>query len=83
MVNLAQYSRTPLDHYADMSNDSAMLHANWVAAQDTDRFQKLLNAETEDGQYNVLTALLSRAGEKLEKERFTLTVVHGQTETLG
>jgi len=83
MVNPAQYSKAPLDHYAGMRNDSAMLHANWIAAQDTDRFQKLLNAETEDGQYNVLTALLSRAGEKLEKERFTLTVVHGQTETLG
>jgi hypothetical protein len=51
-----------------MSDEAAMLHAKWVTAQDSRRFQELLNAETEDGQYNILIALLSRtAADKPKK----------------
>jgi hypothetical protein len=64
-----------------MDNDSAMLHAKWVTTQDADRFQELLNAETEDGQYNVLIELLSLAADQPEKQRFTLTSMHDQSET--
>jgi hypothetical protein len=55
-------------HSAVMSDEAAMLHAKWVTAQDSRRFQELLNAETEDGQYNILIALLSRtAADKPKK----------------
>jgi hypothetical protein len=50
-----------------MKNDSAMLHAKWIIAQGTDRFRDLLNVETEDGQYNILIALLSGTAEQPQK----------------
>ena len=41
--------------------------ADWVATQDMDNFQERLNAETEDGKYEILAQLLSRRLEQLKK----------------
>jgi hypothetical protein len=38
--------------------------ASWVARQDDDHFQERLNAETEDGKYEILAHLLSREQRK-------------------
>ena len=42
------------------------LQAHWVAAQNIDRFQDLLDAETEDGKYKILARLLSLELEKMK-----------------
>jgi len=41
--------------------------ADWVATQDVGHFQERLNAETEDGKYEILAQLLSRRLEQLKK----------------
>jgi hypothetical protein len=41
--------------------------ATWISKQTDDHFQEMLNAQTEDGKYQVLAQLLSKRLEKLKK----------------
>jgi hypothetical protein len=50
-----------------MKKTKEQLWADWVATQDDGHFQERLNAETEDGKYQILAQLLSRRLEKLKK----------------
>jgi hypothetical protein len=38
--------------------------ADWLAKQSSGNFQEMLNAQTEDGQYQILAKLLSREPQK-------------------
>jgi hypothetical protein len=49
----------------NIATSEAELHAKWVATQNIDRFQQLLDAETEDGKYRLLAQLLSHELEQL------------------
>jgi len=53
----------------DKATSEAELHAKWVASQNIVRFQSLLNAETEDGKYNLLAQLLSHELTQPKKAR--------------
>jgi hypothetical protein len=50
----------------DKATSESERHAKWVAAQDIGQFQRLLNAETEDGKHRILAQLLSHELEQLK-----------------
>jgi hypothetical protein len=50
-----------------MGKTKEQMWADWVASQDSGRFQERLNAATEDGKYRILAQLLSSELEKLKK----------------
>jgi len=43
------------------------IQADWTATKNIDGFQELLNGETDDGRYRILSQLLSEEFGKLEK----------------
>lgn len=50
----------------DKATSESERHAKWVAAQDIGQFQRLLNAENEDGKHRILAQLLSHELEQLK-----------------
>ena len=48
-----------------MDKTAAELHVDWVVASDIATFPAKLSAETEDGQYEILLALLAAEFRKL------------------
>jgi hypothetical protein len=72
MVKTAQYfSGKRITLIFVMDKVSAELHAKLVAAQNGGHFQELLNAETEDGKYEILAQLLLHEMEQLKERRFS------------
>jgi hypothetical protein len=45
---------------------AAELHADWIVANSIAQFQAKLNAETEDGKYEILSVLLADEFRKFE-----------------
>jgi hypothetical protein len=78
MVNPAQFSswETPTITWGEgppvmemgmADKTAAELHADWIVAQNIARFHERFNAETDDGRFEILAALLADEFTKFEK----------------